>query len=141
MRAISGNSDFPDERAGSNDSDEDNYVNSDGGWDNFFRLRFKYLLPIGHGKETIITQKVDRGLLVDGATGGESWNPLVSGRTYFELKPFYRLQQVDGDDVQEDVKTNGLEFSLFRDNRDYKLNPSTGSNRGSDQDRTWPTRA
>jgi len=122
-----GNSDFPDERAGSNDSDEDNYVNSDGGWDNFFRLRFKYLLPIGHGKETIITQKVDRGLLVDGATGGESWNPLVSGRTYFELKPFYRLQQVDGDDVQEDVKTNGLELSLFRDNRDFKLNPSTGS--------------
>jgi hypothetical protein len=123
-----GNRDFPDERAGSNDSDEDNYVNSDGGWDNFFRLRFKYLLPIGHGKDEIIsTQVVDRGLLVKGAIGGESWNPLVSGRTYLELKPFYRLQQVDGDDVQEDVKTNGLELSLFRDNRDFKFNPSKGS--------------
>ena len=123
-----GNPDFPDERAGSNDSDEDNYVESDGGWDNFFRLRFKYLLPIGHGKDEIITtQVVDRGLLVDGATGGESWNPFVSGQTYFEMKPFYRLQQVDGDDVREDVKTNGLEVSLFRDNRDFKTNPSKGS--------------
>ena len=123
-----GNPDFPDERAGSNDSDEDNYVNSDGGWDNFVRLRFKYLLPIGHGKDQIITtQVVDRGLLVDGATGGESWSPFASGLTYLEMKPFYRLQQVDGDDVQEDVKTNGLEFSLFRDNRDFKFNPSRGS--------------
>ena len=123
----SGNPDYPDERAGSNDSDEDNYLESDG-WDNFFRLRFKYLLPIGHGKgEIITTQVVDRGLLVDGAIGGESWNPFASGRTYFEMKPFYRLQQVDSDDLQEDVKTNGLELSLFRDNRDFKLNPSKGS--------------
>jgi hypothetical protein len=123
----SGNPDFPNERAGSNDSDKDNYIESDG-WDNFFRLRFKYLLPIGHGKDHIITtQSVDRGLLVDGATGGESWNPFVSGKTYFEMKPFYRFQQVDGDDVQEDVKTNGLELSLFRDNRDFKLNPSRGN--------------
>jgi len=123
-----GNADFPDKRAGSNDSDEDNYVNSDGGWDNYFRLRFKYLLPIGHGKDQIIaTQVVDRGLLVDGATGGQSWSPFASGLTYLEMRPFYRLQQVDGDDVQKDVKTNGLEFSLFRDNRDFKFNPSRGS--------------
>ena len=96
-----GNPDFPDERAGSNDSDKDDYIESDG-WDNFFRLRFKYLMPIGHGKDQIIsTQVVDQGLLVDGAVGGTSWNPFYSGRTYFEMKPFYRLQQVDGDDVQE----------------------------------------
>lgn len=69
---VKGNPDFPNERAGSNDSDEDDYVTSDG-MDNFFRLRFKYLLPIGHGRDLIIsTQVVDRGLLVDGATGGES---------------------------------------------------------------------
>jgi len=86
------------------------------------------LLPIGHGKDQIITtQVVDRGLLVDGATGGESWNPFVSGRTYFEMKPFYRWQEVDSDEVRENVRTNGIELSLFRDNRDFKLNPSTGS--------------
>ena len=83
-RYVSGNPHFQGERAGSNDSDEDNYVNSDGGWDNFFRLRFKYLLPIGNGKDEIInTQVVDRGLPVKGATGGESGNPLVSRRIYF----------------------------------------------------------
>jgi hypothetical protein len=122
-----GNPDFPDERAGSNDSDEDNYIEGDG-WDNFFRLRFKYLLPMGHGKDTIInTYVIDRGLLKSGATGGTSWNPLISGRTYLELLPFYRWQEIKGDDEDIDVKTNGLEFSLFRDNRDFVPNPSKGS--------------
>ncbi|MGD8253059.1 MAG: BamA/TamA family outer membrane protein [Syntrophobacterales bacterium] len=125
---VNGNGDFPDERAGSNDSDEDNFVESDGTWDTFFRLRFKYLLPIGHGRDTIIaTQVVDQGMLVEGATGGETWNPFESGLTYLEMQPFYRLQQVDSDDVREDVKTNGLEVSLFHDNRDFRFNPSKGS--------------
>ena len=124
---FNGNQDFPDERAGSNDSDEDDYVESDG-WDNYFRLRFKYLLPIGHGKDQIITtQVVDRGLLVDGATGGESWNLFFSGLTYLEMKPFYRWQEVDSDEVRKNVRTNGIELSLFRDNRDFKMNPSKGS--------------
>ena len=125
---VNGNRDFPDERAGSNDSDEDNFVESDGTWDTFFRLRFKYLLPIGHGRDTIIaTQVVDQGMLVKGATGGETWNPFKTGLTYLEMQPFYRLQQVDSDDVREDVKTNGLEVSLFHDNRDFRFNPSKGS--------------
>jgi hypothetical protein len=125
---VNGNRDFPDERAGSNDSDEDNFVESDGTWDSFFRLRFKYLLPFGHGRDTIIaTQVVDQGMLVEGATGGETWNPFESGLTYLEMQPFYRLQQVDSDDVREDVKTNGLEASLFYDNRDFRFNPSEGS--------------
>jgi hypothetical protein len=60
---INGNPDFPDERAGSNDSDKDNFVKGDG-WDNFFRLRFKYLLPMGHGRDKIIaTYKIKEGLL------------------------------------------------------------------------------
>ena len=50
---IDGNPDFPGERAGSNDSDPDNFLRGDG-WDNFFRLRFKYLLPIGNGRDQII---------------------------------------------------------------------------------------
>lgn len=122
-----GNPNYPDERAGTNDSDEDNFIEGDG-WDNFFRLRFKYLLPVGHGKDTIInTYVVDRGLLKSGATGGTSWNPLISGRTYFEFLPFYRWQEIKGDDDDVDIKTNGLEFSLFRDNRDFVPNPSQGS--------------
>lgn len=70
---------------------------------------------------------MDRGLLISGAAGGESWNPLISGRTYFELVPFYRRQQLDSDERNVDLKTNGIEFSLFRDNRDFFPNPSLGS--------------
>ena len=122
-----GNPLFPDERAGSNDSDEDNFIEGDG-WDNSFRLRFKYLLPIGHGRDRIInTCVLDRGFLSSGETGATSWNPLLSGRTYVEVMPFYRQQDIDSDFVEKDVKTNGFEFSLFRDNRDFIANPSLGS--------------
>lgn len=122
-----GNRKFEDERAGSNDSDEDNYLESDG-WDNFLRLRFKYLFPVGHGRDEVVhTQVVDHGMLIEGETGGTSWNPFVSGLTYLEVKPFYRWQEADSDEVQDDSKTNGVEVSLFRDNRDFKFNPSRGS--------------
>lgn len=53
-------------------------------------------------------------------------NPFKSGKSYLELRPFYRMQQIDGDDVDEDIKTNGLEFSVFWDNRDFYANPSKG---------------
>jgi hypothetical protein len=123
---IDGKPRFRDERAGSNDSDKDNFVEGDG-WDNFFRMRFKYLLPIGHGKNQIIsTYKIDRGVLKSGADGGTSVNPLVSGKSYLELRPFYRSQQIDGNDVDETIKTNGLDFSAFWDNRDFYANPSKG---------------
>jgi len=102
---IDGNPDFPDQRAGSNDSDADNYVKGNG-WDNFFRLEFKYLLPIGNGRDQIIaTYKIKDGLLESGATGGTSLNPFKSGKTYLETHPFYRSQQIDGDDVDETTKT------------------------------------
>jgi hypothetical protein len=123
---VDGNPDFTDERAGSNDSDEDNYVEGDG-WDNFFRLKFKYLLPIGNGRDDIITTyKIKDGLLMSDPVGGTSLNPFKSGRSYLEMRPFYRSQQIDGDDVDETVKTNGLDLSLFWDNRDFDANPSKG---------------
>jgi len=122
-----GNPDFPDERAGRNDSDEDNYVEGSG-WDNFFRIKFKYLFPMGHGKDTIInTYKISGGHLIGGATGGESMNPFTSGCTYLELRPFYRSQEVDGDDVDVKVKTNGLDVGLYWDNRDFYANPKKGN--------------
>ena len=123
---INGNPDFPDERAGSNDSDKDNFVEGDG-WDNFFRLKFKYLLPLGTGRDRIIASyKIKEGILESGATGGTSLNPLKSGLSYLEMRPFYRSQQIDGDDVDETTKTNGLDFSVFWDNRDFYANPSKG---------------
>src|SRR5882672_6421340 len=106
---IDGNPQFAGERAGSNESDPDNFVEGSG-LDNFARVKFKYLLPIGDGKQQVITDyKLDRGLLVSGASGGSSWNPWGSGRTFVELRPFYRSQTVDGDDVDAELKTNGVD--------------------------------
>ena len=116
-----------DKRAGSNNSDEDNYVEGDG-WDNFFRIKFKYLLPMGHGKDTIIgIQKVSGGHLIEGASGGESMNPFASGNTFLEFRPFYRSQQIDGKYVDTKQRTNGLDASLYWDNRDWFANPKKGN--------------
>ncbi|HMP73523.1 MAG TPA: BamA/TamA family outer membrane protein [Kiritimatiellia bacterium] len=123
---INGNPAFPDERAGSNTSDPDNFLEGDG-WDNFFRLRLKYLLPMGHGRNRVIGAfHLRDGLLESGAAGGESLNPFASGRTYLELRPFYRSLQIEADNVEKDLETNGLDVSLFWDNRDFYANPSRG---------------
>jgi len=123
-----GNPKFPNERAGSNESDKDNYVEGDG-TDNYIRLKLKYLLPIGHGRDEIIpTQVLEKGLLSAGAVGATSWNPLESGRTYLEMRLYARDQKVDSGYLDDDEdKTRAIELSVFRDNTDFPLNPSKGS--------------
>lgn len=123
---INGNSNFPNARAGTNSSNPNNYIEGDG-WDNYFRLRFKYVMPIGLGKTDIVTTyRLERGLLVEPRPPASHWNPLVSGKTYLELRPFYRNQQIDGDDGDEKSVTNGVDLNLYWDNRDFFVNPSTG---------------
>lgn len=125
---IDGNPDFPTQRAGSNDSSKHNFIEG-GGWDNFVRLNFKYLLPIGDGRDEVITTyKIKNGLLVSEPKGGSSLNPFTSGRTYLELRPFYRDLEIDSDDLDSEIeiKTNGLDLSVFWDNRDFAANPSKG---------------
>jgi outer membrane protein assembly factor BamA len=119
---------FPDEDAGSNDSSEDNYIEADGD-DFWFEFKIRYLLPIGHGKEAIFPQiQLENGIFESGETGGLFWNPLATGRTYFELTPFYRNQSFD-DDEDEDIiqKTAGLDVAIHYDNTDISFNPSQGS--------------
>jgi len=132
-----GNPDYPDERAGSNDSDEKDFIEGDG-WDNAFRLRFKYVLPLGHGRDQIIdTYVIQNGLVISGEAGADSWNPLNSGKIYLEISPFYRFQQIDGELVNTNLKTNGLEFSLFCDNRDFFGNPTRGNSLRLKATRDW----
>lgn len=123
---IDGNPDFAGQTAGTNDSNENNYVEGDG-WDNYFRTNFKYVLPFGRGADQILPHYVlDRGLPRDDDPDITSWNPFESGRTYAEVRPFYRSQQVDGDFVDETTKTNGFELGIFHDQRDYEPSPSRG---------------
>lgn len=115
------------QQAGTNDSSDNNFIRGPGK-DNIARVKFRYLLPIGTGKDQIIsTYVVDRGLLVEGAQGGTSWNPFVSGKTYFEAKPFWRQQDVRSRHYRLYSRTNGIELSVSRDNTDFPKNPSEGS--------------
>ncbi len=124
---VDGNPAFPTQRAGSNDSDRDDFITGSG-LDSFYRLRLKYLLPIGSGRDQVLpAYKLSDGLLASGESGGTAWNPLSSGRTFLELRPFYRSQNIANDDIDEEQSTNGLEFAVFWDNRDYPNNPSRGN--------------
>jgi hypothetical protein len=73
---IDGNPDFPNEDAGTNGSSKKNFVSGDG-FDNFLRIRFHYLLPLGHGRDQIVPRyELVDGLPVGGFTGARSLNPL-----------------------------------------------------------------
>ncbi len=134
---VDGNPDFPNERAGSNDSHEDNFVRTQGD-DNYVQLTFKYLLPIGHGRDTTInTYVVEEGLLRDGATRSGRWNPLKSGRSYVEIEPFFRKQDLDGDEGDAELETNGIRFALRYDNTDFSTNPSQGTSQEIAVTRDW----
>lgn len=124
---IDGNPDFAGERAGTNDSNKDNFVDGNVS-DIFSRVRFKYLLPIGHGRDQIIPEyKIRDGALYSGATGGESLNPFESGRSFLEVRPFHRAQMIEGDDIDGELRTNGLDLVYFWDNRDFRYNPTKGN--------------
>ena len=134
---VDGNPDFPDQRAGSNESDQDDFITGSG-WDTYFRLRFKYLLPIGSGRDQVLpAYKLSDGLLTDGASGATAWNPLSSGRTFLELRPFYRTQNIENDFIDEKQSTNGLQLNVFWDNRDYPHNPSRGNALTLEVSRDW----
>lgn len=132
-----GNPDYRNERAGSNDSAYNNYIEGPG-TDNFARVKFRYLLPMGNGKDEVISTLVlDQGLLAEGRVGGDSWNPLTSGKTFLEVKPYWRSQSVRSDDRRVDRQTNGMEFSVFRENTDFPRNPSKGSTLRLRYTRDW----
>ena len=124
-----GNPDFPDERAGSNDSSKKNFINTEG-TDKFFRLNFRYVLPTGDGAKGPIHKFVvdRRGLLVPGhESGGSEWNPLTSGRLIAESEFFYRKQSLDDVTGQFDPETLGATLALEYDNTDFHTNPANGS--------------
>ena len=132
---INGNPDFLGQDAGSNDSAEDDFIEGPG-METMAELAFKYVLPLGHGRSNAIhTYILSKGLLASGPAGGESWNPIESGRSFLELKPFYRKREYDDEDElfvidQPDdltFKTNGLKFTFTYDNRDFHKNPEKGS--------------
>jgi hypothetical protein len=133
-----GNPDFAGERAGSHDSDADNYVTGDGtdfkGW-----LLFGCVLPMGSGREDPLSRlELRDGLVVKGARDTSTWNPLRNGYTLVGVKPFCRSQDVETDEAGDDrVATSGTEFLLRYENTDFHENPSRGSSQQVRYTRDW----
>jgi hypothetical protein len=122
----SGNPGYPLQQAGTNGSAYGNYI-SGNGWDDYVRVAFRYLLPVGWGKDHAMPDyHLDRGLVVSGATGGEALNPLTSGRTFVGVRPFYLSQTLRSSGHVESQRTNGVDVTLAWDNRDFFTNPSVG---------------
>lgn len=136
-----GNPNFPDEIAGGNDSDEDNFIKAEG-TDNYYRLELEYLLPIGDGRgDPIHTFRIRNGVLVEGyEAGARAWNPLTSGRTKIEFQPFYRQQELEDEfDNEYDLETLGATLGVVYDNTDWSRNPSRGSRTRLAVSRDWGT--
>lgn len=123
-----GNPDFPDDRAGRNDSDPDDYVTGDGTDAKVWAL-FGYVLPIGGGAADPKSKLTLReGLVVAGARDTSIWNPFRGGYTLAGVKPFYRRQDVETDETgDQEIATSGAEFLLRYENTDFHENPSRGS--------------
>lgn len=123
-------SDLSQAKAGSNDSDKDDFIT---GVSDELTLNFtlRYPLPIGSAKDDPISvYTLDDGLLMSEPTGGSTWNPLTSGRTTLASRFFYTyrdLSDYEEDDDQLEARTNGLDFWLEYDNTDFSRNPSYGS--------------
>ena len=135
-----GNPAFPNERAGSNDSHEKNFIETEG-TDEFYRFNFRYVLPTGDGaKGPIHKYVVDRrGLLVPGhESGGSEWNPFTSGRLIAESEFFYRSQELDNVPGNPfDPETLGVTLAFEYDNSDYYKNPTQGSRQRLSISRDW----
>ena len=123
-----GNPRFRNERAGSNDSDPENFITGDGIDVKLWSL-FGYVLPLGGGAIDPKSRLVLRdGLVIEGARDTSVWNPFRCGYTMVGVKPFYRRQDAETDEIG-DVKltTSGAEFLLRYENTDFHENPSRGS--------------
>lgn len=133
-----GNPAFVNERAGSQDSDPDNFITGDGTDTKVWSL-FGYVLPLGSGTEDPKSRLVLReGLVVDGARDTSVWNPLRNGYTLVGVKPFYRRQKVETDaGGDQQSATAGAEFLARYENTDFHENPSRGSSQQMRYTEDW----
>ena len=136
-----GNPDFPNEIAGSNDSDKDNFITATGD-DLFGHVTLRYLLPLGDGRNEnpIHTFNLEQGLLMEGSeAGGANWNPFESGRTTLELRPFYRDQSFEEIHTGQSARneTSGAKFAVEYNNTDWYNNPTRGTVQRLTVTRDW----
>lgn len=106
--------------ATNNDSDFDDYVETDGR-ESRIQAKFRYVLPLGLGKEEAAKASYSPHRDIQGMT------PWDSGVTTLGVAPFYKTRKLDDIDYDEADSTWGAIFSLDWDNRDNTRNTTRGS--------------
>lgn len=111
---------------GSNESPANAFFESSG-YTDWAEVDLRYVFAAGSAKYNPINiYTLNRGLLVGGASGGEPWNPLVSGRSYMGVKFFYHDRVYNyADDIR--LTTTGARLTYNYDNTDFPINPERGS--------------
>lgn len=133
-----GNPAFSDETAGSNDSDQDNFLQGEGD-DVSVRFKVEFLLPLGSAREQVRRKVVLRdGLVVAGGREADEWSPRRSGFTFLSVSPFYRSQEIESEMFEQtDQVTGGVEIAIRYDNTDFMTHPSRGSRQNLQVTRDW----
>jgi outer membrane protein assembly factor BamA len=112
---------------GSNASSSNDYIQADGS-SNWWDIKLEYSLPLGATKDKgIVDYQTRGGLLVSEPSGGETWNPLVSGSSVLMLRGFNRYQSFEQDNSELEGNVQAFELGLLYDNTDFHINPSEGS--------------
>lgn len=114
-------------RSGSNDSDENDFV-EDSGWNNWTEFKLEYVLPLGNAHNfAMANYHLQNGMLTAGASGGGTWNPFKSGVTVALLRQFNRYQSFETDFGKKDYTVHPVQLGLYYNNTDFAPNPSRGS--------------
>ena len=122
---LSGNPAFAMEQAGSNDSSLENFIR-DGVRDRRYHVDLKYTVPIGAGKNGALAALVKKYQGYENNI--DTWNPLTSGITTLELRPFFFSQRLDSRQPDSDTEDSiGVRVKLEYDNRNSVTLPTQGS--------------
>ena len=122
------------EQAGSNDSGATSAIR-DGLRDERYQIDFKYTLPIGAGKDgaLVAMAKTRRGY-----ESSTEWNPMTSGITTLNLRPFYLSRRLDQwQPASESDHSAGVVVKLEYDTRNSSTLPTRGSNSSFTYTRDW----
>jgi len=96
------------------------------GYNNWFNSSFRYVLPWGESKSSVLPNiKLRRGIVTnrDHIGGG---SPFITGQTIVGSELFYSKWSADKYLEDKEINTNGLRLYLEHNNTDYPTNPSRG---------------
>ncbi|MCH4897024.1 hypothetical protein E0494_09980 [Marinilabiliaceae bacterium JC040] len=119
---------FPQEIAGNNNSSKDNFYSVKSKKIET-ELLFRYLLPIGFGKNTIINEiTLDKGIVEKGYSRfSKGNNPIKNGRTFIDGSIFYQDQNLELPMVDLHKRYSGYSIGISNENVDFIANPSRGT--------------